>query len=60
MLDIFADVRRGLWFWDNREIDASVSEWRFSSEAHGGDHAIDALRALHHACRSHDAAAERA
>jgi hypothetical protein len=51
LLDIYADVRRGLDLWD-RDIpkEAAIWEWRFHFEAHWGDHAVDALRALHRAC----------
>jgi hypothetical protein len=30
--------------------EAAIWEWRFHFEWHWGDHAIDALRALHRAC----------
>lgn len=50
LLDIFRDVRRGLWFWDRHEIADAVWEWRFSFDSHWGAHAADALRALHRAC----------
>ena len=51
LLDVYADVRRGLDLWD-RDVpkEAAIWEWRFHLEAHWGDHAVDALRALHRAC----------
>lgn len=51
VLDVYRDVRRGLWFWEKNEIADAVWEWRFSFESHWGDHAIDALRALHRVCK---------
>ncbi|MGA9521604.1 MAG: DUF5063 domain-containing protein [Myxococcaceae bacterium] len=53
VLDVYADVRRGLELWQRRDVDrtAAVWEWRFSFDTHWGDHAVDALRALHRACR---------
>ena len=50
LLDVYRDVRRGLWLWENSAIADAVWEWRFSFESHWGDHAVDALRALHRAC----------
>jgi hypothetical protein len=50
--DVYSDVRRGLALWDSpAPPDAAIWEWRFQFEIHWGDHAIDALRALHRACR---------
>jgi hypothetical protein len=46
-----ADVTRGLRLWDlDVPREAAIWEWRFHFESHWGDHAIDALRALHRAC----------
>jgi hypothetical protein len=50
LLDVFRDVRRGLWLWDEGEAAAAVWEWRFFFETLWGEHAVDALRALHRAC----------
>lgn len=50
VLDVYRDIQRGLWFWENDEIADAVWEWRFSFDSHWGAHAIDALRALHRAC----------
>jgi hypothetical protein len=51
VLDVYSDVRRGLWFWERGDEVDAIWEWRFLLEAHWGDHAVDALRALHRACK---------
>lgn len=52
LLDIYFDVSRGLELWKSRAPPAAtIWEWRFAFDSHWGDHAIDALRALHRACR---------
>jgi hypothetical protein len=48
--DVYADLARGLVLWTAGKRDAAVWEWRFAFDTHWGDHAIDALRALHRAC----------
>jgi len=54
LLDVYKDIHRGLQHWDDDNKDTAVWEWRFLFEAHWGDHAADALRALHRACvRAH-------
>jgi Domain of unknown function (DUF5063) len=50
LLDVYADVRRGLDLWDGSHQQAAIWEWRFHFDIHWGDHAVDALRALHRAC----------
>jgi hypothetical protein len=51
LLDVYLDVRRGLALWDRRAPGgAALGEWRFHLDHHWGDHAVDALRALHRAC----------
>lgn len=50
--DVYLDLRRGLWLWDAGRTDDAIWEWRFHFEHHWGDHAIDALRALHRACKA--------
>lgn len=52
VLDVYADVRRGLAYWDAGYRARAIWEWHFLFDAHWGDHAIDALRALHRACRT--------
>jgi hypothetical protein len=52
VLDVYRDVRRGLDLWDSTApLAAAIWEWRFHFDTHWGDHAVDALRALHRACR---------
>lgn len=51
VLDIRADLCPGLALWDRGQYRAAVWEWRFHFDSHWGDHAVDALRALHRACR---------
>jgi hypothetical protein len=51
LLDVYRDVMRGLALWDAGLPPAAIWEWRFYFEHHWGDHAIDALRALHRATR---------
>jgi hypothetical protein len=50
ILDVYRDVLRGLRQWEGGDYAAAVWGWRFSFESHWGDHAVDALRALHRAC----------
>ena len=57
LLDVYGDLRRGLALWEQGGVTkrgelriAAIWEWRFQFEIHWGDHAIDALRALHRAC----------
>lgn len=58
VLDMYGDLRRGLALWENGDRTkndgfkvAAIWEWRFHFDVHWGDHAIDALRALHRACK---------
>jgi hypothetical protein len=51
LLDVYRDVMRGLALWDAGLPPAAMWEWRFHFEHHWGDHAIDALRALHRAIK---------
>lgn len=51
VLDVYRDIRRGLTLWDASQMQNAIWEWRFGFDAHWGDHAIDALRALHRACK---------
>lgn len=52
VLDVYRDVQRGLALWDASQMQNAIWEWRFHFEVHWGDHAIDALRALHRACKA--------
>jgi len=50
LLDVYRDLRPGLALWEVGDADhrlAAIWEWRFHFGIHWGDHAIDALRALH-------------
>jgi Domain of unknown function (DUF5063) len=49
--DVYADLAGGLALWTAGHRDAAVWEWRFAFDTHWGDHAVDALRALHRACK---------
>lgn len=52
VLDIYGDIRRGLALWEASQTQNAIWEWRFHFDVHWGDHAVDALRALHHACKA--------
>lgn len=49
-IDTYQDVRRGLALWDGPSQVTAIWEWSLMFRSHWGDHAIDALRALHRAC----------
>ena len=51
-VDIHADLSRGLRVYDQGNVMAAAWEWRFGFDTHWGHHAVDALRALHRACRA--------
>jgi hypothetical protein len=51
VMDIYADVARGLALWNQDHRVEAVWEWRFHFDIHWGDHAVDALRVLHRAIR---------
>lgn len=52
VLDVYLDIRQGLDLWaSSAPPAAAIWEWKFGLESHWGDHAVDALRALHRACR---------
>jgi Domain of unknown function (DUF5063) len=50
LLDVYRDLRRGLTLWDSHHDAGAIWEWKFHFDGHWGDHAVDALRALHRAC----------
>lgn len=55
ILDVYFDVRRGLDLWQSSAPPAAaIWEWKFGLDSHWGDHAVDALRALHRACRDEE------
>lgn len=51
LLDVYRDVQGGLDLYDAGQVAEAVWTWRFYREAHWGDHAVDALRALQRAIR---------
>ncbi|HTR55608.1 MAG TPA: DUF5063 domain-containing protein [Kofleriaceae bacterium] len=51
LLDVYRDIQRGLALWDASHHREALWEWRFHFDVHWGDHAVDALRALHRACK---------
>ena len=59
ILDVYRDIRRGLTLWDASQTQNAIWDWRFHFDIHWGDHAVDALRALHRACKA-DVLANRA
>jgi hypothetical protein len=46
LLDIHADLTRGLWLSDKGHWHAALWEWRMHFDAHWGRHAAAALHAL--------------
>jgi len=48
--DIARDLEAGMAYWDSGDLKNAIWEWSFNFDAHWGDHAVDALRALHRAC----------
>jgi hypothetical protein len=52
--DVYQDLKRGLLILERGDaisLDDAVWEWRSHFVAHWGEHAVDALRALHRAMR---------
>ncbi len=45
--DIYIDIHTGLDCLDEGDPSAALWAWSFSYETHWGDHAVDAMRALH-------------
>lgn len=53
LLEVYFDMRHGLERWKSKASRAAVlGSWRLRLDTHWGDHAVDALRALHRARRS--------
>jgi len=44
---IYVDLREGLDLMDGGHRNDAIWQWRFGYQTHWGDHAVDALRALH-------------
>ena len=54
LVDVYRDVRAGLEMLRRHgegALPSAIWHWRFNFGVHWGDHAIDALRALHRAVR---------
>ncbi|AKV04486.1 hypothetical protein AKJ09_11149 [Labilithrix luteola] len=49
LVETYQDVREGLWHWERGEFADAVWQWRFGFLSHWGAHAVEALRAIHHA-----------
>jgi len=47
LADIYRDLHAGLLLYGDGRHDEAAWEWRFHFEVHWGQHALDALRALH-------------
>lgn len=47
LLDIYRDVRRGLFAFDNGEVGDAAWHWSFLHRIHWGRHAVGGLFALH-------------
>ena len=45
--DIASDLQKGMVEYQSGRIGNAVFEWRFGLNSHWGNHAVDALRALH-------------
>lgn len=45
--DIYEDLREGIDLLDSGHACDAIWHWRFHYDNHWGDHAVDALRALH-------------
>lgn len=48
--DIARDLETGMAYWNGGFPNNAVWEWSFHFGTHWGDHAVDALRALHRLC----------
>lgn len=49
ILDIYKEVKRGVILYEKNEYEEAIWEWKFNFEIHWGNHAVDAIRALHSA-----------
>jgi hypothetical protein len=47
--DIYHDVKRGIILSEQKEQLKAIWHWKFQFDIHWGNHAVDALRALHSA-----------
>ncbi|MBT2657968.1 DUF5063 domain-containing protein [Bacillus sp. ISL-18] len=46
-LDIYKDVKEGIISYQKNHHNEAIWGWKFSFESHWGNHAVDAMRALH-------------
>ncbi|WP_121614267.1 DUF5063 domain-containing protein [Mesobacillus foraminis] len=49
ILNIYKDVKRGIFLYEKDRYAEAIWEWKFNFEIHWGHHAVDAIRALHSA-----------
>ncbi|WP_286228488.1 DUF5063 domain-containing protein [Neobacillus mesonae] len=49
ILDIYKDVKKGIILYEKNKYSEAIWEWKFNFEIHWGNHAVDAIRALHSA-----------
>ncbi len=47
LVDIVSDLQEGIAVYESGLVGRAAFIWRFSSEFHWGNHAVDAIRALH-------------
>jgi hypothetical protein len=45
--DIYQDVKRGIILYEQKDQTQAIWQWKFHFEIHWGNHAVDAVRALH-------------
>jgi hypothetical protein len=49
IMDIYQDIKRGLLLFEKNKYIEAIWQWKFNFEIHWGNHAVDAIRALHSA-----------
>lgn len=47
ILDIYKDVKEGIVLYEQNQSIEAIWQWKFGLEIHWGNHALDAIRALH-------------
>jgi len=53
LADIYLDLARPLRAFERGRTTDAVWEWKFNIRGHGGDHLVDAMRAIHRAINAH-------
>ena len=48
--DIYREIKKGIMFFQTNPA-AALWEWKFGFDNHWGNHAVDAIRALHYMIR---------